>query len=105
MVPGRGHQVSVWQNVGPLVCRLRTVKLVRLQTGHVVIVAEVTGGGGHSEVVPGREMDPVHREARLPGPLVGHVVADGQLVALVPRDKFEAAAEGRSTDLMATSVS
>ena len=84
MVPGRGDHVRVGEDVCPLVLALLGVQLVRLEPRHVVVVAEVPGGGRHAEVVAGGEVHAVHGEARLPAPLVVHVVAHRQLVALVP---------------------
>ena len=79
----RGH-ISVGKNVGSLIFRLRRVQLVGLHSGHVVIIAEVSGGSGDSEVIPSGKVNSVNGETRFPGSLIGNVVTDTQSVPLVP---------------------
>ena len=84
MVSRSRGRISVGENVGSLVFRFRAVQLVGLQSGHVVIVAEVSGGSGDSEVIPSGKVNSVHGETRFPGPLIGNIVADTQSVSFIP---------------------
>ena len=79
----RGH-ISVGKNVGSLIFRLRGVQLVCLQSSHVVIVAQVSGGSRDSEIIASRKVDSVNRETRFPGPLIRDIVADTQSVSFIP---------------------
>ena len=76
--------ISVGKNVGSLIFRLRRVQLVGLQSGYVVIVAEVSGGSGDSEVIASGKVNSVHGETGLPGSLICNIVADTQSVSFIP---------------------
>ena len=76
--------ISVGKNVGSLIFRLRRVQLVGLQSSNVVIIAEVSGGCGDSEVIPSGKVNAVNGETRFPGPLIGNIVADSQSVSFIP---------------------
>ena len=76
MISRSRGDISVGQNVGSLIFGLRRVQLVGLQSGDVVIIAEVSGGSGDSEVIPSGKVNSVHGETRFPGPLIGNIVAD-----------------------------
>ena len=84
MISRSRGDISVGKNVGSLIFRLRRVQLVGLQSSYVVIIAEVSGGSGDSEVIPSGKVNSVNGEARFPGSLIGNIVADTQSVSFIP---------------------
>ena len=59
------------------------VQLVCLEASDVVVVGEVPGVGGDTEVITSWQINSVYRETRLPGSLVVHIMAHSQPIALV----------------------
>ena len=49
-----------------------------------MVIAEVSGGSGDSEVIPSGKVNSVNGETRFPGSLIGNVVTDTQSISFIP---------------------
>ena len=59
------------------------VQLVGLEASNVMVIREVSCMGGDTEVITSWQINSIHRETRLPGSLVVHIMAHSQSIALV----------------------
>ena len=62
------------------------VQLVGLEASNVMVIREVPSMGGDTEVITSWQINSIHRETRLPGSLVVHIMTHSQSIALVSKN-------------------